>query len=136
VTEVVLDASVVIKWWRADGEGHVEEARSLRAAFEAGDLAVVAPRLLFIEILNAFGRRWRWAQPDLLALAEALGSLGIEVEDPELTSVAGWTARGLTAYDASYVALAEGRGIDLVTDDAAILRAVPDLARSLPDERG
>jgi predicted nucleic acid-binding protein len=135
VTEVVLDASVVIKWWRADGEGHVDEARGLRAEFEAGDLAVVAPRLLFIEILNAFGRRWRWAEPELVALAEALGSLGIEVEDPDLASVAVWTARGLTAYDASYVALAESRGLDLVTDDAAILTTVPNLARSLFEER-
>jgi len=131
VKEVVLDASVVIKWWRAEGEAHVEEARALRAAFESGELTVVAPRLIFIEILNAFGRRWRWAEPELVELAEALGSLGVEVADPELTSVAGWTARGLTAYDASYVALAESRGVDLMTDDAAILSIAPEVSRSL-----
>jgi len=130
VKEVVLDASVIIKWWRVEGEAHVDEARALRAAFESGELTVAAPGLIFIEILNAFGRRWRWAEPELIELAGALGSLGVEVANPELTSVAGWTARGLTAYDASYVALAEARGVDLVTDDAAIL-SVAKVSRSL-----
>lgn len=134
--EIVLDASVMIKWWRVEGEGNVQEARALRTAFESGELTVAAPTLIFIEILNAFGRRWRWADAELVELADALGWLGVLVEDPELASVAGWTARGLTAYDASYVALAEARGVELVTDDEAILSAAPELSRSLAGPRG
>jgi predicted nucleic acid-binding protein len=40
-------------------------------------------------------------------------------------------AAGLTAYDATYVALARSLGTVLVTEDKHILRACPDLARSM-----
>jgi hypothetical protein len=59
VTEVVLDAPVVLKWFRVEGERHLDPARSLRAAFEAGELIVFAPPLLRLEIVNLAGRRWR-----------------------------------------------------------------------------
>lgn len=121
----------MIKWWHGGGEEHGAEARALRSSFELGELAVVVPRLLFAEILNAFGQRWRWAEPELLALAAALSSLGVEIDEPDLGSVADWTARGLTAYDAWYVALADRRGIALMTDDKEILSAAPGTARSL-----
>jgi predicted nucleic acid-binding protein len=62
-------------------------------------------------------------------LAEELDSTRFELLDPDLGRVAGWVARGLTAYDASYVALAEQLGIPLVTVDRAILDAAPGLAR-------
>jgi len=43
------------------------------------------------------------------------------------------TARdaGLTAYDATYVALARSLGVLLITEDKQILRACPDVARSM-----
>jgi predicted nucleic acid-binding protein len=107
VTTAVLDAAVVIKWLRADGERHVEAARALRTAYEAGELIVFAPPLLRLEIINVAGRRWRWDETALLELAASLDDLGFELTDPDLARVAYWTARGLTAYDASYVAVAE-----------------------------
>lgn len=42
-----------------------------------------------------------------------------------------WTARGLTAYDAAYVALAEAEAVRLVTDDDRILAVAPAVAMSL-----
>lgn len=131
MTELVLDASVVIKWWRSDGEQDVPQARALRASFETGDLAVIVPPLLFLEILNAFGRWWAWPEDELIVLASSLTSLRFEVEEPELERVAAWTARGLTAYDAAYVAVAEARDIQLVTSDGLILEKAPGLARPL-----
>jgi predicted nucleic acid-binding protein len=53
--------------------------------------------------------------------------------EPELTRVARWTARGLTAYDAAYVALADREAIRLVTDDDLIVSTVPTIATALPD---
>ena len=133
MTEVVLDASVVLKWFRAEGERHLDPARSLRARFEAGRLAVLAPPLLRLEIVNVAGRRWQWGESALVELAVALDELGFEFEEPELPRVAAWTARGLTAYDAAYVALAETRVTPLITDDALVVALAVDIATALVD---
>jgi predicted nucleic acid-binding protein len=130
LNEAVLDASVVLKWFAAEQRGSFE-ARKLRDDYEAGRLSVVVPALLFLELLNVAGRRWRWAEEALLELAEALGDLSFEVGEPELQLVASWVARGLTAYDAAYVALAEERDVALVTDDETILELAPEISREL-----
>lgn len=131
MTEFVLDASVVLKWFVDEGEEGVQQARTLRDRYEAGGLLVVVPPLMFLEVLNIAGRRWSWGEPQLLGLAGALDDLGFDVAEPELRLVAAWVARGLTAYDSVYVALAEDRGVQLLTDDQQVLRAAVDLARPL-----
>lgn len=129
--EFVLDASVVIKWFRSEGERHVDSARALRAAFEAGELIVFAPPLLRLEIVNVAGRRWQWGEPALLQLATALDDLGFELSEPDLARIAYWTARGLTAYDGAYIALAEATGTRLVTDDDLIVETAGEFAQAL-----
>jgi predicted nucleic acid-binding protein len=131
LTDVVLDASVVMKWFRSEGERHVDNARSLRAAFEAGQLVILAPPLLRLEIVNVAGRRWQWAENALVELAVALDELGLEFKEPDLARVAFWTARGLTAYDAAYVALAETTPTRLITDDDSIVNVASDVATAL-----
>jgi predicted nucleic acid-binding protein len=131
VTEAVLDASVVLKWFVTTEARGRQEARGLRDAYRAGELIVAVPSLLFLELLNVAGRRWGWDEGALLDLAAALQDLRFEVAEPELASVAAWVGRGLTAYDAAYVALAEDRGTPLVSDDETILEVAPDIARPL-----
>lgn len=131
MTEAVLDASVVVKWFRSDGEHHVAAARSLREDFQAGTLMVFAPPLLHLEIVNIAGRRWHWQRSTLVELAHALTALNFELRTPALGSVAEWTARGLSAYDAAYVALSEAEAIPLITDDELILRVAPKVALAL-----
>jgi predicted nucleic acid-binding protein len=130
LSEAVLDSSVVLKWFAAEQRGSFE-ARKLRHDYEAGRLSVVVPALLFLELLNVAGRRWRWDEEALLELAEALGDLSFEVAEPELQLVASWVARGLTAYDAAYAALAEERDLTLVTDDQTIIELAPEISRPL-----
>jgi predicted nucleic acid-binding protein len=130
LSEAVLDASVVLKWFAADQRGSFE-ARKLRNDYEAGRLSVVVPTLLFLDLLNIAGRRWRWDEEALLELAEALGDLSFEVGKPELQLLASWVARGLTAYEAAYVALAEERDLVLVTDDETIIELAPEISRPL-----
>lgn len=135
MTEAVLDASVVIKWFRAQGERHVEPARALRASFEAGELVVFTPPLLRLEIVNVAGRRWHWNEAALVDLAAALDDLGFELTEPNLVRVAHWTALGLTAYDAAYVAVAEAAGTRLVTDDDLIVEVATGIAQPLAEVR-
>lgn len=131
MTEAVLDASVVLKWFHSAEEENVEAARRLRERFEAGELRALAPSLLWLEVLNVAARRWRWTQDQLDQLAAALPELGFELVEPELLDVARWSACGLTAHDAAYVAAAEHTGVELITDDAEIVKVAPDLAVAL-----
>jgi predicted nucleic acid-binding protein len=130
LTEVVLDTSVVLKWFAVEQRGS-GEAHELRDEYEAGRLSVAVPALLFLELLNVAGRRWRWDEEALQELADSLDDLLFEVAQAELQSVASWVARGLTAYDAAYVALAEERGSPLVSDDQIILDTAREVARPL-----
>jgi predicted nucleic acid-binding protein len=133
VNDVVLDASVVVKWFHSEGERHLDAARSLRAEFEAGELLVFAPTLLRFELVSVAGRRWGWAESALVELAFALEDLGFEFVEPELERVAVWTARGLTAYDAAYVAVAEESALRLITDDDLIVEVAGEIATGLGD---
>jgi predicted nucleic acid-binding protein len=128
--EVVLDASVVLKWFAAGQRGSFE-AHEMRDDYQAGRLSVVVPSLLFLELLNVAGRRWRWEAEAVVELAEALADLSFEVSEPELSSVASWVSRGLTAYDAAYVALAETRELSLITDDDATIEINPGTSCAL-----
>jgi len=129
--EVVLDASVVLKWFHGEGERNLEPALELRGSFEKGELHVLAPPLLWLEILNVAARSWRWNGDRMSRLAASLPELGFEMVEPELETVAHWAAAGLTSYDAAYVTVAEGAGVSLVTDDSQIVDLAPGIALSL-----
>lgn len=131
--EAVLDASVVLKWFHREGEVHGEAAAALRGDFEAGELRVIAPPLLWLEIINVAARRWRWASPRLEALVASLSELGFELVEPEPEAIARWAGRGLTAYAAAYVAVAEETGAPVITDDAEICRLATGLSEPLAE---
>jgi predicted nucleic acid-binding protein len=124
--ECVLDASIVLAWFTEDGTK--SPVGRLRAEFESGELSVVAPTLINLEILNLAGRRWGWGPDALEELAEALDDLSLDLVEPDLTTVAKWVAAGLTAYDAAYVALAEAAAIPLITSDETILSVASRIA--------
>jgi predicted nucleic acid-binding protein len=129
--DIVLDASVILKWFAPPEERYADEAQEIQRSYRAGETIVTVPSLLFLELLNVAGRRWSWNEDALTQLASALDEIEFEVGEVELVSIASWTSRGLTAYDAAYVALAEARGVPLVTDDDTILSIAPNVARAL-----
>ena len=75
------------------------------------------------------GRQLRWTTEALDDFADQLDRTRFDVIEPELKPVARWIGRGLTAYDATYVALAEQLNIPLITVDRAILKMAPRLSR-------
>lgn len=131
MSEIVLDASVLIKWFRVPGEQHRDAALALYDQFTRGALLVVVPPLLFLELLNVAARRWGWDIERLKRFAADLAQIGLEVRQPTLGGIARWCGLGLTAYDACYVALAEERRTVVVTDDERILAVAGGLARPL-----
>jgi predicted nucleic acid-binding protein len=129
--EVVLDASVLWKWFTPSRERGLAETRQLALEYRQGGLAIAVPSLVFLEVLNIAGRRLHAGQSELLELATTLEDLRFQVIEPDLSSVAEWVALGLTAYDAVYVALAAELGRELITDDSEVLEVAPRIARSL-----
>jgi predicted nucleic acid-binding protein len=130
--EVVLDSSVILKWF-TEGEEHQERARAFQTAFEEGRLRVIAPRLVMLELLNAAARGWRWTGEQLADFADGLGRLRFEFIDPSLADIARWAGQGLSAYDAAFVAVAETAGVELVTADRRIAHLAPEIACSLAE---
>lgn len=133
--ERILDASILVKWFKREDEEHVEAARALVERYEQGKLAICAPPLLFVEMLNIAARRWSWEARRLTTLAEQMDAYAFRIQQPSLVAIARWTARGLTAYDASYVALAEERRSVVLTADSQILALAGALAEPLADQR-
>jgi len=102
---------------------------ALRQRYLDGSLSVTVPTLLFLEVLNVAGRQLRWTAELLSELAAQLEDLGFHTGEPTLGAVAEWAGRGLTAYDAAYVALAQDLAVPLITADREIIRAAGQIAR-------
>lgn len=127
----MLDASVVVKWFTAGAERHLDAAHELLGEYLTGRIRVLVPGLIELEVLNVAARKWRWPAAELTTLAERLRELGLVRVELDLPRVVEWIARGLTAYDAAYVAVADAAGVELITDDRSIVEVAPGIARAL-----
>jgi predicted nucleic acid-binding protein len=119
----VVDASVAFKWVIPDAaEDDVPAAKALLVEHLEGKAKIIIPPLLYYEVGNIllFGR----SRPPFEQAIEVLtGLYSIPLEVAPLSPVnAGITLRlaslrGLSFYDATYVALAERLDCALVTAD-------------------
>jgi predicted nucleic acid-binding protein len=120
--------------WFAPAAVGQAEARALLRRYEDGKLNVTVPGLLYLELLNVAARQLRWPGERLNELSGRLEAIGFRTAEPGLPglpAIAKWAGRGLTAYDAAYVALAEELEVPLITVDADILRTAGEIARPL-----
>jgi predicted nucleic acid-binding protein len=141
---VVVDTSVVAKW-RLNDEDLLGEARLLLDRYIAQEIMLFAPSLIRYELANTFAkarRVGRLSTNDVIDGLRDFFALRIQAladEDALIVSASRLAERlGLSAYDATYVALAEELGITLVTNDQGILASVldyPVAACSLKDVR-
>jgi predicted nucleic acid-binding protein len=119
---LVIDASVALKWFLLD-EKYGDRALDLLERFVRGELDLVAPSLMVYEVINGLviaQRKGRIAEERVRTSISGFLNLGITFVD-----VAGLEARVLhfcrvyerSAYDASYLAVAEQDTLELVTGD-------------------
>jgi predicted nucleic acid-binding protein len=119
---LVIDASVALKWFLLD-EKYGDRALDLLERFVRGELDLAAPSLLVYEVINGLviaQRKGRIAEEKVFSSISGFLNLGITFVD-----VAGLEARVLhfcrvydrSAYDASYLAVAEQDSLALVTGD-------------------
>jgi predicted nucleic acid-binding protein len=128
---IVIDASVVLKLFGLADERFQAQADALQAAWWAGELEWHAPKFLELEVLNSLGRRHRLPEAGLRVALQSLNDFSIRLHEPDLEHVAHWVGRGLTSCDATYIALAEQRGLACVTDDVPLVNAAPEIAVAL-----
>ncbi|MEA2343582.1 MAG: hypothetical protein QOF63_1751 [Thermoanaerobaculia bacterium] len=118
----VVDASVIIKWYVP--EDNYEAARAMRTA----ETALAAPDLLFSETANIL---WKLVRRGEMTASRAIEIIE-EVSAAPFITISNQSlaqdalnlaiATGLSAYDASYVALAIRLDKILITADEKLVR--------------
>lgn len=132
MTRLLIDTSVLIKWFHSDGESELPQARALRSAHVAGELDAHVLDLAAYEVGNVLSRALRWSGADV---ADQLDDLHAILGAP-LVMTPVWLRRAamlahthtLSFYDASWAAAAVELGIPLISADRRLLAA--DLAES------
>lgn len=133
MARLVIDSSVVIKWYVA--EEHQAPATAIRDRYREGDLDLLVPDLFYAEIGNIV---WKKRQTQGLAVADArriidaVLTLPLEVTpNSQLITEAYHLAEehGQTVYDSLYLALALSVECQCVSADRRLVNAV---AHTLP----
>lgn len=123
----VLDASVTLAWCFSDESSEMADRVLDRLEGEEA----IAPAIWPLEVANGLRtaeRRGRLDLADMAQVRELLTALPVEVVGVPLDAALGEVAElarqlDLSAYDASYVALAARRGLPLATADDRLRRA-------------
>jgi len=126
---VVLDASVILKWYLLDEE-HGQKALEFLNRFVSDDLEIIAPALLEYEVINglvAARKRGRLHEDLIVSAVEGFMNLGLR-----MVGLSGLYSRVIhfckaynrSAYDASYLALAESEKISFITADETLYNSV------------
>lgn len=123
---VVLDSSVVIKWFR-EREPLREQAVLVRQAYLEGKLKVFVPDLLFYEIANVLRYKSDLSREQVRLAVQTLFDMRLErlAVTPQLLqrAVEAAYACNVTIYDAIFVACAESVGGVLLTADEELVAA-------------
>lgn len=122
---VVLDTSVIIKWFRQE-EVLAEQALALRDAYLKGAVVISVPSLAAYELANVL--RYK-SDLTTIQVQEAVWSL-FEMELDWLSPSGEMMRRTVeiarlyetTVYDATFVALAEGLNVPFITADERLVR--------------
>jgi predicted nucleic acid-binding protein len=121
-SSAVLDASVVIKWFRRL-EPDCEKAQSLRQRFLDGGLKISVPELLLYEIANVLRYKPDLSEQDVERAVWSV--LEMEITEPIppsilLSAISLAYKHNITYYDAIYLSLAKELGYSFVTADRAL----------------
>jgi len=116
---IVVDASVAVKWFIPEEDS--PKAVRLRDGHIEGRLTLMAPDLLVYEVANALTSHPDLSLDEIKEDLEALQMLDIDLIQPTgeyALSIAEDAMRHrVSAYDSSYLALAEATSSTLVTAD-------------------
>lgn len=127
MTRLLIDTSVLIKWFHEAGESELVQARAIRDAHLRGDIDAHVLDLAIFEVGNVLIRALNWTAVDV---GDQLDDLLMIVGAPIVMAQA-WLRdaavlaekHALSFYDASWAATAVALGIPLVSADRRLLAA-------------
>lgn len=121
MTNLVLDSSVVIKWFRKEGEENRDQALKIRNKFLAGELKIVVPDLVYYELANVLKTKSAASHSSIAKVIELVFLYPLVVIHPtaQFLNEANKLAFrfGITIYDALYLAVAKHLDCPLITAD-------------------
>ena len=121
MSTTVMDASVALAIVLREPAG-----RAARALI-ADDVSLVVPSSFWLEVINVLARRHHRSGNEILEAVRELDEIGIETVEMDAVARVSVIDRverhGLTAYDATYLALAESLDAQLLTADRRLAEA-------------
>jgi len=131
--KIVVDTSVLIKWFKTRDEEYLREARELLEEIERHEVEVHVPALLLYEVGNILLLETRLESAALEEAVERLETLPVVVAPPATPLLKQALRLGrkfkLTFYDASFLALAVELDCPLVTADRRFFELTHSLQR-------
>jgi predicted nucleic acid-binding protein len=130
-TDVVLDTSIIVKWFR-QGEVLANRALLLRDAYLVGQIAISVPTLLAYELTNVLRYKNDLTTEQVQEAVQSLFDMGLAWVAPSdaLICRAVEIARTYetTVYDAAFIALAETSKAGFITADEQLVNRLGGLA--------
>ena len=133
--DVLLDTSVIVKWYHEVAEPEVPQARAVLHAHQRAEISVLVLDLTLYEYGNVLLKSLRKPADQVAVWVEDL----IQLCGSPISLQPAWRrdaaelggAHGLTYYDAAYAAAARGLRIPFITADKLLLAS--GLAESATD---
>lgn len=117
---IVVDSSVIFKWFDIDEENHLEARKFLRKHLSK-EIEILIPDLLLYEITNAWATKTKLNEKDIkenLERLERYSLLIIPVKFQLLNKAVLFSKKyQVSVYDATYAVIAEEKGSELITAD-------------------
>ena len=128
IESYVIDASVAVKWFVNESDS--EAARRIKDSYVAGKVEIMAPNLIYYEVLNAlrFHPVARLSPDELRSILSSLKNLQFTNEPSDdiwFRSFNFSSQEGTSIYDSIYLALASRQG-KFITADSKLLEKLSD----------
>ena len=124
--ELIVDASVALKWFSIKGEASVGESRGVWNVIQSGEIKAYAPLFMLVEVVNVLARK---KKVEAIVFNNILKKLAgskivfVDLKKDDLRKLGSLVNKyGLTAYDAQYLLLAKQLNCKLVSYDEELLK--------------
>ena len=119
MTSIIVDTSVVVKWFSEENEDDYLKARQIKARIVEGTLSLICPEIIALELINVLTYSKKFTQDECTHCVKSFIELCSDVVplpdlDRTIDSVHRYT---LASYDAAFVTLAMMRNVHLITAD-------------------